>query len=152
VTLRKYLVLVAVAVFGSIGDTLLSRGMRGMPPLGEISLQYLPQILATVFSPWVIAGIVCLLIFMAAYLTALSWADLTYVLPATAFGYFLMALMARVFLHEQISVWRWMGVILIMAAVGIVANGPELTRHGRDATPKPLSHAPLSELSQEAEP
>ncbi len=150
-TSRKYLVLVAVAVFGSIGDTLLSRGMRGMPRLGEISLHNLPQILATVFSPWVIAGVVCLLIFMAAYLAALSWADLTYVLPATAFGYFLMALMARVFLHEHISGWRWMGVILIMAAVGIVANGPELTRHADESEGKPRGQASLPELSREAE-
>lgn len=151
-TVRKYLVLVAVAVFGSIGDTLLSRGMRGMPALGEIGLRYLPQIISTVFSPWVIAGILCLIAFMVAYLTALSWADLTYVLPATAFGYFLMALMARVFLHEQISVWRWMGVILIMAAVGIVANGPELTRHQDEPRAEGRGHAPLPELSREAEP
>jgi drug/metabolite transporter (DMT)-like permease len=148
VTLRKYLVLAAVALFGSIGDTLLSRGMRGMPPLGEISLHNLPHIVGSVFSPWVIAGIVCLLVFMAAYLAALSWADLTYVLPTTAFGYFLMALMARVFLHEHISGWRWVGVILIMAAVGIVANGPELTRHANETEAEPHTKAPIARLRE----
>jgi drug/metabolite transporter (DMT)-like permease len=149
VTWRKYLVLAAMVVFSSIGDSLLSRGMRTMPALGEISLAHLPQIMATVFSPWVIAGIPFLLAFMAAYLTALSWADLTYVLPATAIGYFLMALLARVFLHEHISLWRWGGVVLIMASVGIVANGPELTRHHKEADTGLQPPAPLSKLSQE---
>ena len=34
-------------------------------------------------------------------MNALSWADLTYVLPATSLGYVLMALIARFVLHEQ---------------------------------------------------
>ena len=36
-------------------------------------------------------------------MTALSWADLTYVLPATSLGYVLLALIAKFFLHEQVS-------------------------------------------------
>jgi drug/metabolite transporter (DMT)-like permease len=149
VTWRKYLVLAAIVVFSSIGDTLLSRGMRTMPGLDHIGLATIPRLIVAVFNPWVIVGIIFLLIFMAAYLTALSWADLTYVLPATAVGYFLMALMARIFLHEHISLWRWGGVVLIMAAVGIVANGPELTRHHK--APSKAASAPLAKFSQEVE-
>ena len=48
-----------------------------------------------VLNPWVALGIVFLLGFLASYLTALSWADLTYVLPATSFGYVLMMLIAN---------------------------------------------------------
>jgi drug/metabolite transporter (DMT)-like permease len=149
VTWRKYLVLAAIVVFSSIGDTLLSRGMRTMPGLDHIGLSTIPQLIAAVFNPWVIAGIIFLLIFMAAYLTALSWADLTYVLPATAVGYFMMALLARFFLHEQMSYWRWGGVLMIMAAVGIVANGPELTRHHKEPDASQQRSAPLSKISQE---
>jgi len=36
-----------------------------------------------------------LLAFFASYMAALSWADLTYVLPATSLGYVLVALAAR---------------------------------------------------------
>jgi len=149
VTWRKYLVLAAIVVFSSIGDTLLSRGMRTMPGLDQIGLSTIPRLIAAVFNPWVIVGIIFLLIFMAAYLTALSWADLTYVLPATAVGYFMMAMLARFFLHEQMSYWRWGGVGLIMAAVGIVANGPELTRHHKDHAAGQQPSTPLSKVSQE---
>jgi drug/metabolite transporter (DMT)-like permease len=50
---------------------------------------------------------------------------LTYVLPATAFGYVFIALIARFFLHEHISPVRWLGIVLISAGVGFVAGGPE---------------------------
>jgi drug/metabolite transporter (DMT)-like permease len=60
-------------------------------------------------------------------LTALSWADLTFVLPTTAFGNVIVALLARFWLHEPISIQRWAGIILITVGVGFVANGPSLT-------------------------
>jgi drug/metabolite transporter (DMT)-like permease len=62
-------------------------------------------------------------------MNALSWADLTYVMPATALGYVLLALVARFVLHEHISPLRWLGIVLITAGVGFVAGGPALTEH-----------------------
>ena len=41
------------------------------------------------------AGIALLIGFFASYLTALSWADLTFVLPATAFGNVIVALLSQ---------------------------------------------------------
>jgi drug/metabolite transporter (DMT)-like permease len=79
------------------------------------------------FDPWVAVGTVFLIAFFACYLSALSWADLTYVLPATALGYVFMALLSVFFLHEHVSVWRWAGILLITAAVGFVANQPHKT-------------------------
>lgn len=135
-TQRKYFVLLGVAVFGAIGDSLLSRGMKNF---GEVSPQQILQIFAAVLSPWVFAGIFFLLAFMATYLTALSWADLTYVLPATAFGYIFIALIAKFFLHEQVSAMRWFGIVLISVGVGFAATGPELSHgtHEIVATPPP---------------
>ncbi len=123
-TSRKYLVLCAVMVLGACGDVALSRGMK---QAGNISLANWDQLFAALANPWVVAGIFLLIGFMATYLTALSWADLTYVLPATAIGYILMALLARFFLHEQVTPRRWIGILLITAGVGFVAGGPSFT-------------------------
>ena len=65
--------------------------------------------------------------FFASYLTALSWADLTFVLPATAFGNVIVALLSRFWLHEPISAARWAGILLITLGVGFVAQGPSRT-------------------------
>jgi drug/metabolite transporter (DMT)-like permease len=126
VTFRKYLVLAGVTLFAAIGDTFLARGMK---QVGNMSLHSLPDLVFTLLNPWVALGIFFLLGFFAAYMTALSWADLTYVLPATSLGYVLLALIAKFFLHEQVSAMRWLGIGLISAGVGFVTQGPALTRH-----------------------
>ncbi len=124
VTFRRYLVLLAVVFFGSIGDTLLSRGMK---EVGRIEVAQWTTAITAIANPWVAAGIVCLIVFFASYLASLSWADLTYVLPATGFGYVALALLSKYFLHEQISLARWAGIVLITAGVGFVAGGPSQT-------------------------
>lgn len=123
-TFRKYLVLAGVTVFAAAGDSMLSYGMK---QTGSISIHHLQGLLAAVLNPYVAVGILLLLAFFASYMNALSWADLTYVLPATSLGYVLLALVARFALHEQISLLRWLGIALISGGVGFVAGGPALT-------------------------
>jgi drug/metabolite transporter (DMT)-like permease len=132
VTFRKYLVLAGVTVFAAAGDSLLSHGMK---QVGAISLHHLPSVLLAVMNPWVAVGILLLLAFFASYTTALSWADLTYVLPATSLGYVLLAPIAKFALHEQVSPLRWLGIALISGGVGFVAGGPALTRAPHHETP-----------------
>lgn len=131
-TVRKYLVLLAIVIFGATGDALLSRGMK---EVGEIHLNDWHELIYAIGDPWVLGGIVLLLGFFASYLTALSWADLTYVLPATAIGYVVLALIAKFYLHEHISLMRWAGILLITAGVGFVATGPALTEREEDVAP-----------------
>jgi len=102
---------------------------HGMKQTGSISLNHLQGVIYAVLNPWVAIGILLLLAFFATYMTALSWADLTYVLPATSLGYVMLALVARFVLHEHVSPLRWLGIALITGGVGFVAGGPELTKH-----------------------
>jgi len=124
VTFRKYLVLAGVTVFAAAGDSMLSHGMK---QTGNISLHHLQGVILAVANPWVAVGILLLLAFFASYMNALSWADLTYVLPATSLGYVLLALVAKFALHEAVSPLRWLGIALISGGVGFVAGGPALT-------------------------
>jgi drug/metabolite transporter (DMT)-like permease len=126
VTLRKYLVLAGVTVFAAAGDSMLSHGMK---QTGNISLHHLQGVILAVRNPWVAVGILLLLAFFASYMNSLSWADLTYVLPATSLGYVLLALVAKFALHEAVSPMRWLGIALISGGVGFVAGGPALTAH-----------------------
>ncbi len=71
-TFRKYLVLAGVTLCASIGDSLLSRGMKQM---GSISLHHPSDLILAVLNPSVAVGILLLLGFFASYMTALSWAD-----------------------------------------------------------------------------
>jgi drug/metabolite transporter (DMT)-like permease len=124
VTVPKYLVLAGVAVFATAGDSMLSHGMK---QIGSIPVNHLHNVIFALTNPWVAGGIVLLLAFFAAYTTALSWADLTYVLPATSLGYVLLALVAKFVLHENVSPMRWLGIAMISAGVGFVAGTPAHT-------------------------
>ena len=120
------MILGLVALCAPLGDTCLSRGMTSLPP---ISLAHPASLITAVFTPWIATGIALLIGFFASYMTALSWADLTFVMPATAFGYVVVALLSRFWLHEHLSIYRWAGIALIVCAVGFVANGPSRTEH-----------------------
>lgn len=126
-TFRRYLVLAVITLTASCGDTFLARGMKTM---GPVSLNHPMELIHAIFSPWVGAGIVLLIGFFASYLTALSWADLTYVLPASSLGYVIMTVLARWWLHEHVSSLRWLGVLFITAGVGFVTQGPSYTDRG----------------------
>lgn len=139
--LRKYLVLLAVMLFGGTGDVLLARGMKAMP---AIDLHHPQALIAALGNPWILVGIACLIGFFSAYLTALSWADLSYVLPATAMGYVVLTLLAKYFLHENVSALRWAGVLLISCGVGWVTRGPSVTEHPA-RTPQPEREEALAE-------
>jgi len=141
-TLRKYSVLAGVAVFAAAGDSMLSHGMK---QAGNIPLHHLHNVILAVINPWVAGGILLLLAFFASYMTALSWADLTYVLPATSLGYVLLALAAKFVLHEDVSPLRWLGIALISAGVGFVAGGDAHT------TPHPHKTEDLMEAPVEIE-
>lgn len=136
-TFRRYLVLGAVTLTSSCGDTFLSRGMKS---LGPVSLDHPLALIHAVFSPWVAAGIVLLIGFFASYMASLSWADLTYVLPASSLGYVIMTLLARFWLHEHVSPLRWAGVLFITAGVGFVTRGPSWTERQSGAPPNPATH------------
>ncbi|HEY1679913.1 MAG TPA: EamA family transporter [Candidatus Sulfotelmatobacter sp.] len=124
VTARKYLVILSIALFGSTGDAFLARGMK---QAGIIDIHHLASVFAVILNPFIIVGIALLLAFMYSYMNALSFADLSYVLPATALGYVGMTLLSVFWLHEQVSFRRWAGVASIVIGVGLVAGSPART-------------------------
>jgi uncharacterized membrane protein len=112
----------AMVVCANAGDLMLKRGMSQIGPvqLSLAGLSHAFQLTVTNGIIWI--GIVFLLGFMTSYMTVLSWADYSYVMPAGAFGYALLTLLAVVFLHESVSSRRWVGVVLICVGVLLVGQ------------------------------
>lgn len=127
----QYFVLFAVMWTAPVGDAMLAKGMR---QLGIVDLHHLDLLWHALFNPWVDTGILLLIGFLASYMTALSFADLSFVNPATALSYVVTALLSHFWLHEQLTFGRWAAIGLIVAAVGFVARGPLRTQSGEVAT------------------
>jgi len=96
-----------VVVANVIGNFLLSVGLRRHPPESVSGWMH------ALASPWVFFGVSFLVVWLLFRLALLSWADLSWVVPVTASGYALTALMGKVFLGEHISATRWAGILLI---------------------------------------
>jgi uncharacterized membrane protein len=112
----------AMVLCANIGDLLLKRGMTeiGAVHLSPAGLAH--AFLLTISNVTVWLAIAFLLGFLCSYMTVLSWADYSYVMPAGAFGYALLTLLAVIFLHERVSPERWLGVILICLGVLLVGQ------------------------------
>ncbi len=105
-----------VVLSNAVGNLFLTIGMKQQAASLGTPLSYITAI----FQPLVALGIGLLIIWMLSRMALLSWADLSFVLPVTALGYVLSAILGRVFLEEQISARRWGGIFLIVAGVALV--------------------------------
>ncbi len=113
---------------------MLKRGMLqiGAVQLSMAGLSHAFRMTITNGTLWI--GIIFLCGFMLSYMTVLSWADYSYVMPAGAFGYALLTLLAVVFLHEAVSPRRWVGVVMICVGVLLVGQTkPRTTPVTREA-------------------
>ena len=113
--------LVFAALSGAVAETLFSYGMKSFGAMDwSKPSRWLDLLLVVPRDPHVLAGVVFAAGFFFLYLTALSWADLSYAMPITALSYIFAAVFARVFLGEQLSWHRWVGSLLIVAGIALV--------------------------------
>jgi drug/metabolite transporter (DMT)-like permease len=111
--IKTFVMILAMVACANAGDLMLKRGMTkiGAVPLSLAGLQH--AFLLTVTSATIWIAILFLIGFTVSYMVLMSWADYSYVMPAGAFGYALLTLLAVLVLHESVSPRRWLGVLLI---------------------------------------
>ncbi len=119
----KTSIVITIAVLAqAIGNTLLSKGMKDIASQPSFTDGFSVMMLVSAMQdPIIWGGIVLLILFFACFLSALSWADLSFVLPATASGYILNVFLAHRYLAEPVSTSRWLGSVLIFFGIALVA-------------------------------
>ncbi|MBN9663825.1 MAG: hypothetical protein J0H49_36840 [Acidobacteria bacterium] len=115
----------AVVVLNVLGNFALGWGMKHAPAGAGPILSLL--------QPFVILGIVMLIAWTLLRIRLLGLADLSFVLPVTAIGYVLSAVMGAVFMNEHVSLQRWSGTLLIFAGAAMTGLTPAAT--DEDAKP-----------------
>lgn len=122
IRIKTLVMILAMVVCANAGDLMLKHGMSqiGAVQISAGGLSHAFRLTVTSASIWL--GILLLTGFMLSYMTVLSWADYSYVMPAGAFGYALLTFLAVIFLHENVSPMRWVGVVLICIGVLLVGQ------------------------------
>lgn len=113
-------VLILAIIAQAIGNVYLTRGMKTLTARGDAGL--LQTFAEGATSPTLWVGTALLIIFFVLYSAALSWADLSFVLPATAFGYVLNVGAGYYFLNEPVTLERWAGAAVITLGVVFVSR------------------------------
>jgi drug/metabolite transporter (DMT)-like permease len=127
-TLKTSILVVLLIVLNSAGNFFFGLGMKQIGALQGWSRAALHSAFIAVFSSvWIWLGIVSMLLFMVALMLVLTWADFTYVLPATASMYAVVPLLGHFVLGEPVTWLRWMGVALICTGVVFVGRTPPST-------------------------
>jgi drug/metabolite transporter (DMT)-like permease len=125
---KTYVLLFLLVLLGSVGNTILSKGMKDA---GDLDISQLSTIAAgaarVLTSGTIWAGIALMLLFMICHMLVLSWADYSFVMPFSAIAYALVPLLGYLFLHEQVSAARWIGIVLIFLGVLLINRTPPRT-------------------------
>ena len=126
--LKTYLLVLLMVIFGPLGNVLLGKGMKriGAATIGTSgeAVDLLSRVLA---SGTIWLGIASLITFFVAYMLVLSWADYSYIQPASSVAYVVVALLAHFMLREVVTPIRWMGVLCICVGVLVVGRTPPRT-------------------------
>ena len=122
--IRVLIAMTVAAGSAAVGQILVRRGMQQVGSLEN----YAPMALLiyfghTVTNWYVILGTILNTIFYILFLAALSWTDVTVALPMTAIEYGFAAVLAVIFLKEQVAPLRWAGILLIIVGVIFIARG-----------------------------
>ena len=115
------LMVLMVVFSNAAGDVFLTRGMKQIGDVSALNRLQLFQTTKQIFGNLnFILGVVCLAVSFFSFLTVLSWADLSFVVPATAIVYVVTVLGAKFFLHEQIDRMRWAGTLFVCLGVALI--------------------------------
>jgi uncharacterized membrane protein len=125
---KTYILILFIVVFGPLGNLLLGKGMKGMGAPAVWTPGELARLVTFVLrSETIWLGIGSLMIFFVAYSLVLSWADYSYVQPASAFAYGTAALLGHFVLGETVNMVQWSGIIVICLGVFVVGRTPPRT-------------------------
>ena len=125
---KTYIFILVIVLFGPLGNLLLGKGMKNWKAQPTWTPGELTRFVSFVLSSEIIwLGIGSLIIFLVAYSLVLSWADYSYVQPASAFAYGTAALLGHFVLGEAVSALQWAGIMVICLGVFIVGRTPPRT-------------------------
>jgi drug/metabolite transporter (DMT)-like permease len=121
--LKTYFLIAVMVIAGPLVNVLLGKGMKHIGELAIWPPSQLSHAGLTIFtsgSIWL--GVTSLTTFFVAYMLVLSWADHSFVQPASSLAYGVVALRGHLMLGEKVAPLRWAGVAVICLGVFVVGR------------------------------
>lgn len=119
--MREFVFLFLIIFAGTGGELCVSRAMKRTGEVTDFRPAALVRFIGRALRvSWTWIGVAMMAIAFFSLLAMLSFENVSFVVPVTALSYAVGAIGAAVFLSEQVSSQRWLGVLLICLGVTIV--------------------------------
>jgi drug/metabolite transporter (DMT)-like permease len=116
------LILASVLV-GVFGQLFFKAGVNRLGPIGADALANLPHLIGSVvMNPLIMLGLACYGLGAAMWIIVLSRVDLSLAYPMLGLGYVFVLLISWLVFGEAVSALRWVGTLMIVAGVVLVAR------------------------------
>lgn len=122
--MRTALFLGIIVLASTGGDICVTHTMKRIGEVHHFHPRAILGVVGRAFrTGWMWLGIGLMAVSFFSLLAVLSWENVSFVIPATAFSYVVGALGAQFILGEQVSRTRWAGVLLVCIGVALVWAG-----------------------------
>ena len=119
--MRTFLFLAIVVLSGTGGDIAATHAMKQIGEVKTFAPRALLGVLRRILqSRWMWLAIALMALAFFSLLALLSWAEVSFVVPATAANYIVGAFGAKLLLKERVSKTRWAGMLLVTVGVALV--------------------------------
>ncbi len=120
VKMHPFWILVIAVCLGVTGQMFLKQGLT---QLGEYTLKTVLAHLPQIFSNFlVLGGFLCYLASSILWIVVVSRVPLSYAYPMIGLGYVLIVFLSMVYLKEEVSLLRWIGVGVICLGIFIISR------------------------------
>ncbi|MBI4386173.1 MAG: DMT family transporter [Elusimicrobia bacterium] len=133
--MKTVLVLILATLAAAVGEAFIARGMKQMGDVSLLGIKGLWKSVGMFTHPLVLLGIAFTILFFVLFTWALSWSDLSFAQPLTALSFVFGTLIAKYFLNEDVSFWRWLGVLVIVFGVFLITRDPKQLTPGGGYSP-----------------
>jgi drug/metabolite transporter (DMT)-like permease len=132
---KLLLILLIGLTFEATGVVLLKKGITQIGDIQKINAGEIARIIKSgITNPSILVGVFFEALFFVCLLVLMSKSDISFLWPLTALSFVMTTFAALMFLGEQVSAIRWVGVIFIVIGAGLISY----SEHSKTAPPKPV--------------
>jgi drug/metabolite transporter (DMT)-like permease len=117
-----FLMILTIVLSSSAGEVFITRGMKQVGEISTLHLRALLEIATRILTNWnFLAGVFCMAVSFFSFLAVLSWAEMSFIVPATSLGYVVSTIGAKFVLQERVNPLRWAGTLLVCVGAALVS-------------------------------
>jgi drug/metabolite transporter (DMT)-like permease len=118
----RWILVGIIVVCNALGDVLNTMGMKRHGEVDDLRPKHMLHLAVHIWhNPYVLGGLCALAGSFFALLALLSISNVSFAVPATAIGYLLETLLAKLVLKEEVHWRRWAGASLVACGVLMIS-------------------------------